>query len=115
MKLAFAGSLEKPATAGMNVEVTLLMSDGGESGLLVPSSALFTRDDKEYVWVMGNDSTVSARQVITSGLLQGSMVNVTDGLTAADNVVRAGVSMLTAGEKVKVIEKPGKSNAGGLL
>lgn len=116
MKLAFVVSLEKPATAGMNVEVNILMSDGNDSSaLLVPSSALFTKEDKEYVWVMGNDSTVSERHVITDGSLQGSMVRVTEGLTATDNVVRAGVSMLSEGEKVKVIEKPSKSNVGGLL
>lgn len=116
MKLAFTGTLEKPATAGMNVEVTIIMSDGnGDSGLIIPSSALFTKEDKEYVWVMGNDSTISERRVITDGRLHGSMVRVTDGLTTTDNVVRAGVSMLSEGEKVKVIEKPSKSNAGGLL
>lgn len=115
MKLAFAGSLEKPATAGMNVEVTLIMSDDDKSGMLIPSSALFTKEDKVYVWVIDNDSTVSERQVITDGPLHGNMVRVTEGLTVTDDVVRAGVSMLTAGEKVRVIEKPGKSNAGGLL
>lgn len=116
MKLAFAGPLEKKATAGMNVEVTIIISDGNDaSGLLVPSSALFTRNNKEYVWVIGNDSTVTERQVITDGGLHGSMVTVTHGLSPTDNVVRAGVSMLSEGEKVKVIEKPSKSNAGGLL
>ncbi|MDE6637575.1 MAG: efflux RND transporter periplasmic adaptor subunit, partial [Muribaculaceae bacterium] len=115
MNLAFAGNQDKSATAGMNVEVTIQMSDNGDSGLLVPSSALFTNDDKEYVWIMKNDSTVSAQPIVTEGGLYGGMVKVTEGLSSTDNVVRAGVSMLTSGEKVRVIEKPSKTNVGGLL
>lgn len=115
MNLAFASNQAKSVTAGMNVEVTIEMADNGDSGLLIPSSALFTKNDKEYVWVMKNDSTVSAQPVVTEGRLRGGMVKVTAGLSSTDNVVRAGVTMLTAGEKVRVIGKPSKTNVGGLL
>ncbi len=115
MNLTFAGQQPKGATAGMNVEVTISKSANSESALMIPSSALFTKDDREYVWVMQADSTVTEQPVITEGRLHGEMVKVIEGLSTADNVVRAGVSMLTPGEKVKVIEKPSKTNVGGLL
>ena len=115
MNLAFAGNQTRTVTAGMNVEVIIRMSDNGDSGLLIPSSAIFCEDGKEYVWIMANDSTVSAQPVVTEGRLRGGMVKVAEGLSSTDNVVRAGVSMLTAGEKVRVIEKPSKTNVGGLL
>jgi type II secretory pathway component GspD/PulD (secretin) len=42
-------------------------------------------------------------------------VNVTDGLTGSEQVVRAGVSALRQGQRVKVVSEPSKTNVGGLM
>ena len=115
MILAFDDNQAINATAGMNVEVTIEMADNGETALQIPLSALFTSEDKDCVWVMNPDSTVSKRPVVIDGRPHGQMVNVTEGLDNADNIIRTGVSQLTQGEKVRVIELPSKTNVGGLL
>ena len=40
---------------------------------------------------------------------------IREGLTGNEQIVRAGVNMLQQGEKVYVIERPSKTNVGGLL
>ena len=40
---------------------------------------------------------------------------VTSGLEGGEKIVRAGVNVLSDGEKVKVIAEPTETNVGGLL
>ena len=40
---------------------------------------------------------------------------IREGLTGSEQIVRAGVGALQEGEKVRVIERPSKTNVGGLL
>lgn len=112
-------AVENPAllTAGMNVEVSIATDsgEGGAASLSIPSSAIFRHDGKTCVWLLQPDSTVVLREVSTEGGLDGSSVAVSSGLSPADEVVRAGVSALHEGEKVRVVEQPSATNVGGLL
>jgi type II secretory pathway component GspD/PulD (secretin) len=58
---------------------------------------------------------VAARKVTLGGLDAQGRVNVTDGLTGSEQVVRAGVSALRQGQRVKVVSEPSKTNVGGLM
>ena len=116
LTLSFAERPDRQLTAGMNVEVGITMSDTTRAGGFgVPPGAVFMDGDVPCVWVFGADSTIERRRVTLHNLDDEGRVVVVDGLTGDELIVRAGVSALEEGEKVRVIETPGKTNAGGLL
>lgn len=114
MRLCFSGQTPADVTAGMNVEVTIHLS--GENGdVTIPTTAVMHRDNKEYVWVLENDSTVKLTEVVLNPTPDGGRIQVKSGLSAGQKVVRAGVSALCEGEKVKIIGQPSATNVGDLL
>ena len=118
MRLTFAGQPDKRLTAGMNVEIGIVTADtAAASGVAVPLCAVFR--DKEgsepCVWVFGADSTVAKRPVVLRGTDNEGRAVVIEGLTGKERIVRAGVHVLREGERVRVVEKAGKTNIGGLL
>lgn len=115
LRMTVDGPAASGLTSGMNVEVAVEMGGKDTPGYLIPSSAVFKSDDRTCVWVLNADSTVSARTVVLSGELDGDKVTVDSGLEADDAIVRAGVSMLHEGDKVRVIERASETNVGGLL
>lgn len=114
MRFTAEGSSAKSLTPGMNVEVHIAMT-GESDRLAVPASAIFKKDGTTCVWVLSPDSTVTAKAVELEGTVKADKTIVTQGLSTDDIIIRAGVSMLHEGEKVRVIEKPSETNAGGLL
>lgn len=114
MYLAFKESKARQLTAGMNVEVlvNLLPSEGN---LSIPAKAVFHRDGSDRVWVLNSDSTVSARNVEVEKSAPGAELRVKSGLKAGETVVRAGVSALHEGERVKIVAAPSETNVGGEL
>ena len=107
---------EADLSAGMNVEVDIeLQTRVAEGSLALPVQAVFNEDGKDYVWVVGADSTVSRREV-TVGTLDGEgRLVVTGGLAGDEEIVRAGVHALHEREKVKVLPPVAATNIGGLL
>lgn len=102
-------------TAGMNVEVTVEISEA-EERLSVPAKAVFHSDGADRVWVVNrDDSTVNARRIEVGKSVYGGFIEVFSGLTAGETVVRAGVSALHEGEKVKIMDTQSETNAGGEL
>lgn len=104
-------------TAGKNVEVTVRLAGEGES-LSVPAKAVFHRDGANWVWVVsgGEEPTVSARRVEIGKKVSGGFIDVIEGLQAGETVVRAGVSALHEGERVKIFDlQSSETNAGGEL
>jgi RND family efflux transporter MFP subunit len=95
--------------AGMSVEVAVEepLIDG-VSGYLVPLSVLVPQGGKDLqrvgtVFVYDRaSSTVKQRQITVGGVRDNQLV-VTDGLQVGDLVASAGVSYLTAGQKVKLL------------
>lgn len=86
---------------GMSLTVQIKMKDGADSGMHeVASRSLFTRDGKDYVWVINRaDSTVSAKEVTVVGR-HSSDRNTVTGLNGDEMIVAVGVNHLSAGEKV---------------
>ena len=118
LRLSFAGQPDKRLTAGMNVEIGIEVTNAGPaSGVAVPLCAVFR--DKEggepCVWVFGHDSTVTKRPVVLDGTDEEGRAVIVGGLAANEPVVRAGVHVLREGERVRVVEKAGETNIGGLL
>lgn len=100
----------------MNVEVMVNLAQGDSKGqITLPLHAVFQKDGKSCVWVFNpKDSTVNVREVTMTGTESGNALIAT-GLDGTEQVVKAGVNALQDKERVKVIEKPTKTNVGGMI
>ena len=117
LRLVFDGQADSRLTAGMNVAVEIAVAAGGESHeLTIPLSALFRDGGSSCVWVFNSaDSTVTKRTVQTAGVDPQGRVRIVGGLSADEQVVRAGVHSLREGEQVRVLSEAAATNVGGLL
>ena len=64
---------------------------------------MFSRDNREWVWIVGTDRRVKAQPVKLGQLFGSDMVMIDDGLKAGDEVVTAGVYQIVEGEEVKLL------------
>lgn len=117
MRLAFDGAAGSRLTAGMNVGIEIEMTAGEEAqSLSIPLSALFQDGGNSCVWVFNPaDSTVVKRTVQTAGTDSDGNVRIGGGVSADEQVVRAGVHSLHDGERVHVLSEASATNVGGLL
>ncbi|MCL0106548.1 efflux RND transporter periplasmic adaptor subunit [Peptococcaceae bacterium] len=90
---------ERLLKPGMSCEVEINV--GTIEVLAVPQHALFSKDDKKYVFVIENNK-VKSRQVETGRLING-MVEVKSGLSEGEKIAITNVGHLKDGDKVKVI------------
>ena len=67
------------------------------------------------MWVLGADSTLQRRAVVLDNTDTEGRAVVREGLDGGELIVRAGVSALEEGEKVRVVEAPSQTNVGGVL
>jgi RND family efflux transporter MFP subunit len=101
---------------GMATMVTIRFRPEKSDLVCIPYTALFSANAASSVWIYDPDShTVTARHVATHELHADGTVVISEGLTAGEIVVTAGVHSLTEGEKVKILPPASKTNAGGLL
>lgn len=116
MRLIFDEKIDTHLTAGMNVEVGVKIerSENSETFTL-PLHTLFQERGENYVWILREDSTVTKVPVTIDGTDAVGDVVITSGLEGGEQVVKAGVNALLENEKVRVIEKPTKTNVGGLI
>ena len=77
--------------------------DGG--GFVIPLSAIFQKDNKPAVWVVGADSAASLRPVTVQRYTDTGAV-ISGGLQVGERYVEAGVHKLVAGEKLRLVEAP---------
>ena len=105
-----AGLLDPPLTvrAGMTAEVTfVLKEENAEAGYLIPLSAIFPGDEPRqgYVFVYDPEtSTVNRAPVRGRGATE-NMIVIYQGVTPGDIIAVAGVSFLTDGQKVKLLDR----------
>ncbi len=85
-----------------------LVTESVKNAIVLPVSALVTRDGKDYVFVVTtpksgqNAAAVSIRQV-TKGILVDNQVEITKGLEADEEVVIKGQTLLNDGAKVNIV------------
>jgi membrane fusion protein, multidrug efflux system len=100
---------------GMSSTVRIALSE--RPAIVVPNSALYTRDATPRVWVV-DAATQTVRPVdVTLGASRDEGVVVTQGLQSGDIVVTAGANLLQPGQKVRLVETvsgppPGRSQGG---
>jgi hypothetical protein len=62
---------------------------------------MFQQGDQPAVWKVGADGTVTLQRISGRGLDRCGAV-VSEGLAGGEQIVAAGVNLLTAGEKVRI-------------
>jgi multidrug efflux system membrane fusion protein len=85
---------------GQFVQVTLTLSEIAHA-IVVPSQAVQTGQNGEFVYVVKADQTVESRPVTTGDTVEGETV-VTSGLQAGETVVTDGQLLLESGSKVSL-------------
>ena len=94
---------------GMSASVRFPSAASGATRLLVPLTAIFQQGKQPAVWKVmqsgppggGADSTVSLQAISIAAYTDAGAV-VVGGLSGGEQIVAAGVNLLTAGEKVRI-------------
>ncbi len=87
---------------GMSATVRVALSDA--KGVMVPNSALYTRDSTPRVWVVDRATQTVQPVAVKLGVSGDNGVAVTEGLKDGDTVVTAGSNLLQPGQKVKLLD-----------
>ena len=86
--------------SGMFADVTF-HTDVSENTIVVPTEAILTSNDVQYVYVVENDT---ARYVeVTTGLTGSGVTEITFGLTAGEQLVTVGQAYLADGDPVRIV------------
>ncbi len=116
MRLKIKGDTQQLPAPGMTTTVTIQFKAGKTAWVSVPLSAVFEAEGASTVWVYNSDSqTVEARTIKMKEIHTDGTVIVSEGLNEGEIVVSAGVHVLRAGEKVKLLPVASPTNIGGLL
>ncbi|MDD2594643.1 MAG: efflux RND transporter periplasmic adaptor subunit [Bacteroidales bacterium] len=92
-----------PFRPGMSASVSIVTSR--KNGIItIPIQSIFSKDKKEYVWVIREDNTVTQTE-ITTGVQDLNSIEIVSGLSKNDKVVVSPYSAitktLTEGQKIK--------------
>lgn len=86
--------------SGMFADVTF-HTDVSENTIVVPTEAILTSNDVQYVYVVEDDT---ARYVeVTTGLTGSGVTEITSGLTAGQQLVTVGQAYLADGDPVRIV------------
>lgn len=91
-----------PETFRLGTTVTTLIPGSAVPGLLVPETAVFTKDGRPNIWLLDPASRTVASRGIQLAKDDGGKLYVTGGIVAGDRVVTAGVHHLKDGQKVRL-------------
>ena len=118
MLLSLPSNKQLSLASGVNVSVQMSLADGVQpqkTAIVIPSGAIGYDEQQAFVWVVGSDSTVTRKNVVLGTITTEGSAEVASGLEGNEEIVRAGVNYLHAGEKVKVKTSVAGDNPGGLL
>lgn len=87
---------------GMSAAVRIGLSD--RPVIVVPNSALYTRDATPRVWVVDAATQTVQPVAVTLGASRDEGVVITQGLKGGDIVVTAGANLLQPGQKVRLVD-----------
>jgi len=104
--LALVDNPEELLRPGMSASVEVVLSQRANA-ITVPSDAVFVEGGQAYVYVIKPDSVVTRTAVVLGSRLAGA-VEVTGGVTAGQQVVKAGHQKLYEGAKVAPVDTQGE-------
>ena len=76
-------------------------TDVSENTIVVPTEAVLTRGETQYVFVVEHDTAKYVE--VTTGLTGNGVTEITEGLSAGDQLVVVGQSYLTDGDPVRIV------------
>jgi multidrug efflux pump subunit AcrA (membrane-fusion protein) len=80
-----------------------------EQGIDVPSSAVFSSDNKTfYVWVIDVKTNTAHRREVKIGKLTPFGIRLKEGLKPGETIAAAGVHSISEGQKVRILTEAGK-------
>ncbi len=88
----------------LGMSATVALQFGQAAAIVVPVSALYTRDAKPRVWVVDGASSTVRLAEVTLGETTAEGVVIREGLKPGDRVVTAGANLLLPGQRVRVLE-----------
>jgi len=91
---------------GMTATVRFTGTAGAGGTLVIPLAAVFQQGDQPAVWRVGADGTVTLQRITVAAFSDAGAV-VSEGLAGGEQIVAAGVNLLTAGETVRVATQAG--------
>ncbi len=100
---------------GMAARVTIGVCNDKVCKYVVPVEAVYTKNGKTYVWVIDKNNVVHQTAVEVGNLQSQGKVGINKGLKNNAVVVAAGVSSITDGMEVKILQQPSSTNVGGQL
>ncbi len=116
LQLALDPEVRHRLSPGMDVLVTLTLRSNRQPNASIPLSALFYRDNQTFVWIFDPATNlVNSRQVTSGKLLDGGRISIESGLQPGEQVVVAGVSLMSEGQKAEPLKEVTETNVGGLL
>jgi RND family efflux transporter MFP subunit len=92
---------DPPQSFRLGVTVTARLSNDQSSILRVPESAVLTKEDQNFVWVVDPTAHTVSLQKIDLSRDEGG-IRVTGGLDAGARIVIAGVHSLKQGQQVRI-------------
>ncbi|NNE35979.1 MAG: efflux RND transporter periplasmic adaptor subunit [Rhodothermales bacterium] len=101
---------ERRFRPGMSANIAAVLSER-QNAITVPSEAVFIDGAQPYVYVVAEDSTV-LRSALTLGTRLPDVVEVVEGLSVGDRIVRAGHQKLYDGAKVATPSNEPAADAG---
>jgi len=88
------------------MSATVRLKLGTGQAIVVPNSALYTRDGTTRVWLVDRPSETVKSVAVQVGTSTNDGVTVVSGLKPGDLVVTAGANLLLPGQKVRLLEAP---------
>ena len=95
----------------LGMSATVRLDLGAAQVIVVPNTALYTRDNAPRVWLVDRATETVRAVEVKLGESTNEGVTVASGLKTGDLVVTAGANLLQAGQKVRLIDVPAASSA----
>lgn len=99
MRATFANPHKLLRSGGSGV---IMIPMKNNQALLVPQKATYEIQDKKFVYVLNDDSTVKSTEITVSSIDNGKDYMVLSGLKVGDRIVIEGVNTLKDGMKIQV-------------
>ena len=103
-------------SAGMSTMVTIKFKPENSELVSIPLTAIFEQNGKQTVWIYNDKSkTVQSRSIRVAEIPNDGTAIVSEGIALGEQIVSAGVHVLTEGCQVKLLPEVSSTNAGGIL
>ena len=97
------------AAAQLGQTATVLVERPRQAGVTrLPLAAVFRLQERSTIWVVDPQTMTVAPRAIEVAGVEGATLVVAGGLPAGTRVVSAGVHVLSAGQKVRLYQEPGR-------